>query len=68
MRDPNRLDKFYDELKAIHKEWFPDLRFGQLYSNFFGWLMQEKGVDLFFPEEERMLKYLKEYVGYNVNK
>ena len=68
MRDPNRLDKFYDELKAIHKEYLADWRFGQLCSNFFGWLMQERGVDLFFPEEGRMLEYLKEYVGYNVNK
>lgn len=61
MRDPNRLDKFYDELKEIHKSEFPDWRFGQLCSNFFGWLMAEKNIDLFFPEEEDMLKYIKEY-------
>ena len=36
----------------------PDLRFGQLMSNFFGWLMQEKGVDLFFPEEDKMINYI----------
>ena len=61
MRDPNRLDKFYDDFKVLHKTCFPDLRFGQLCSNFFGWLMQEHGVDLFFPEEEKMIKYFREY-------
>lgn len=61
MRDPNRLDSFYDRLEKLHKTCFPDLRFGQLCSNFFGWLAQEKGVDLFFPEEEKMLEYFNEY-------
>lgn len=63
MRDPNRLDGFYEELKNIHKEYFPDWRFGQLCSNFFGWLVSTKGVDLFFPEEQRMLEYLREYIA-----
>ena len=63
MRDPNRLDKFYDELKSIHKKHFPDWRFGQLCSNFFGWLMSKKKMDLFFPEEDQMIKYFREYVG-----
>ena len=61
MRDPNRLDNFYATLCKIHKESFPDLRFGQLMSNFFGWLMQEHGVDLFFPEEDKMINYIIEY-------
>lgn len=61
MRDPNRLDKFYEEFKKIHKESFPDLRFGQLCSNFYGWLMSRKSIDLFFPEEDKMLEYFKEY-------
>ena len=61
MRDPNRLDNFYDELKKIHKERFANWRFGQWCSNFFGWLMSEKGVDLFFPEEDMMLGYIREY-------
>ena len=63
MRDPKRLDKFYDELKKIHKKYFPDWRYGQLCSNFFGWLMGEKKMDLFFPEEDKMLEYFREYVG-----
>lgn len=63
MRDPNRLDDFYSEICRIHKEKFPDWRFGQLCSNFFGWLASEKGKDLFFPEESKMLEYFKEYAG-----
>lgn len=62
MRDPKRLDKFYDRLKELHKECIPDWRFGQLCSNFFGWLYQEKKKDLFFPEEAEMIKYLEEYL------
>lgn len=65
MRNPERLDPFYDKLKRIHKEAFPDWRFGQLCSNFFGWLMAEKKVDLFFPEEDKMLEYLKEFSDAN---
>ena len=30
MRDVNRLDEFYDELKEIHKKYFGQWRFGQL--------------------------------------
>lgn len=63
MRDSNRLDKFYDEIKKIHKKSFPDLRFGQLLSNFFGWLFSEKCRDPFFPEEDEMIKYFIEYAN-----
>ena len=60
-RQADRLDRFYDELKAIHKEHFYDWRFGQLVTNFLCWLMNDKGMDIFFPEEEKMLEYIKEY-------
>ncbi len=64
-RNTDRLDKFYDELKELHKKYWPDWRFGQLCSNFFGWLTQEKKVMMFFPEENQMIEYLKEYTGDN---
>lgn len=67
MRDPNRLDDFYATLCKVHKESFPDLRFGQLMSNFFGWLAATKQIDLFFPEEDKMLEYLHEYCQQSVN-
>ena len=61
MRDPNRLNNFYEILCKVHKESFTDLRFGQLMSNFFCWLLQEKGIDYFFPEENTMIDYIIEY-------
>lgn len=63
IRQVERLDTFYNELKEIHKKYFQDWRFGQFCSNFFGWLMAEKGVDLFFPEEDKMLEYIREYAA-----
>ena len=65
MRDPKRLDAFYDELKELHKKYIPDWRFGQFCSNFFGWVMMEKKTDIFFPEEDRMMRYIKEYLKIN---
>ena len=65
IRPASRLDSFYDELKKIHKEHFCDWRFGQLCSNFFGWLASEKKVDLFFPEEDEMVELFKEYANSN---
>ena len=67
MRNPDRLDSFYDELKKIHKEHFPDMRFGQLCSNFFSWLASEKKVDFFFPEERQMIRYIREFAGIKEN-
>lgn len=63
MRDANRLYDFYNQLRYIHITYLPDWRFGQLCSNFFGWLIQNKGVDLFYPEDDQMIDYIKEYVS-----
>ena len=61
MRKPERLDPFYAELKEIHKHSFPDLRFGQFMLNALGWIQSVKGIDPFFPEEDKMLNLIKEY-------
>ena len=67
MRKAERLDYFYDEKCRLHKKYLPDWRVGQLDSNFYGWLMHVQARDLFFPEEDEMLKwfqmYIKEVVG-----
>ena len=63
MRNPNRLDEFYDTMRNIHRKHFPDWRFGQLMYNFFGWLYSEKKIDLFFPEEKQMIEYFREYAN-----
>ncbi len=62
MRNPDRLDSFYDEVKKIHKQYFPDWRFGQLFLNLTNWLWANKSMDIFFPEEDEIIKYLKEVV------
>lgn len=61
MRNPERLNAFYDDMRRIHKRYFPDWRFGQLMSNFLGWVMGEKKMDIFFPEEEEMMRLFIEF-------
>lgn len=63
MRDPNRLYNFYNELMRIHMENFPDMRFGQLVCNLERWLQINKKInDIFYIEENAMLRYLDEFV------
>ena len=62
MRDPNRLNDFYETLCKLHKTYFPDWRFGQLCSNFFGWIGYKHKSDIFFPEEAEMLELMREYI------
>lgn len=59
MRDPNRLDEFYNKLKEIHKKYFPDWRFMQLVNN----IQSFYGSDLFYAEENRFLELLDKYIG-----
>jgi hypothetical protein len=61
-RNPERLESFYEEVKQIHKRSFPDWRFGQFLCNFLRWVQTEKG-DPFFPEEDKILEYIKEYAN-----
>ena len=62
MRDINRLDKFYDELKEIHKSHCGQWRFGQLISNVLGDWQAKTGRDIFFPEDDEMIQIFKDYV------
>ena len=57
MRDVKRLDGFYERLKEIHKDCFPDWRFSQLISNFADWY----GGDIFYMEEDRFIELLNIY-------
>lgn len=63
MRDPNRLYPFYAELQRVHITHFPDWRFGQLCHHFQKWITIIKEKDPFYVEEDKMLEYLKEFVG-----
>ena len=62
MRDINRLDKFYDELKEIHKKNFPMWRFGQIIVNVLADWQAKTGRDIFFPEEDEMIQIFRNYV------
>lgn len=64
MRDPNRLDNFYEQMKQIHKENFPDWRFGQFMMNFLSWY----GRDPFYIEENKFIEKLNIYVASLKNK
>ena len=57
MRDPARLDRFYRELKDIHKEYLPDWRFGQFMINF----LSAADTDPFFWEENKFIEKAREY-------
>ena len=57
MRDPNRLDDFYDRLKKVHKERFCDLRFCQLLICIF----DSDDRDHFYMEDDEMIKLIEEW-------
>lgn len=61
MRDPNRLDSFYEELRKLHKENFPDWRFGQLIENVLERMFVKDKVNPFFVEDDNMLQYFKNF-------
>lgn len=58
MRKPERINVFCEEFAQLWRDNFPDWRFGQLLNN----LQRYAGSDLFYLEEEAMLKLLKEFI------
>ena len=63
MRNPNRLNNLYDELKNIHKTYLPDWRFGQFMINFINWYYNKYKRDIFYIEDDKILTYIKEYIN-----
>ena len=59
MRDANRLDDFYDRLKVVHKEKFPDLRFTQFVMSLLANIEKASGRDTFYTEEDEIIKYIE---------
>ena len=60
MRNINRIQKFCDQLAAMWRT-VPDWRFGQLISNVLGEYVAQTHRDIFFPEDDEMLKFFAEY-------
>lgn len=63
MRDPNRLSSVYEEIARLHAEYLPDWRIGQFWVNFARWMEIDKRRDIFFPEEDKLLEYVVEFVN-----
>ena len=61
MRDVMRIPPFMERLSTYWQESVPDWRFGQLMSNFLGYVYQETGRDIFFIEEVEMLELMDKY-------
>lgn len=59
MRDPNRIDEIIEELRICWKK-YPDLRLGQLIYVLVCKNTQSTEVDVFNPEDDEMLKWIKE--------
>lgn len=60
MRDPNRIQKFCNELADLWRK-VPDWRFGQFISNVLGAYVAETRRDIFFPEDEDLMAFMKKY-------
>lgn len=61
MRDPNRISPACDRLKSIWST-VPDWRLGQLFENIRR-TMAHSGRDIFFVEDEELLRVLESYIG-----
>jgi len=57
MRDPERIDKFCEEL-AVQWHKVPDWRFGQLINNVIGTMAKK---DIFFIEDDEMISFFEDY-------
>lgn len=64
MRDPTRIKPLMQKLAHMWQQHVPDWRFGQLMSNFLGFVVAETNRDIFFIEDEEMknliLKFFKQ--------
>lgn len=58
MRDPNRLDELYRYLSLVHKNHFPDWRFGQFICNLERWY----GKDIFYTEYSMFCSLVTKFV------
>lgn len=64
MRDLTRIKPFMQKVAHMWQQHVPDWRFGQLMSNFLGFVVAETNRDIFFIEdgemESLMLKFFKQ--------
>jgi hypothetical protein len=53
----------YSHIAINHVRYHPELRVGQLMSNFEQWLKTKKGIDIFYLENMCFLILFKEYLS-----
>lgn len=59
MRNPNRIKPFCDELAELWSNW-PDLRFGQIMYNISKYIEMEHRKDVFYLEDDELMKIFRE--------
>ena len=59
VRDVNRIKPFCDEFAKLWAN-YPDLRFGQIMSNIARYTQMEYRKDMFYMEEEELMKVIEE--------
>ena len=62
-RSEERLDHYYLTMSKIHKRVNPDLRIGQLNIVFQNWFNNKYHRDIFYLEEDQLVKYLEEFAN-----
>lgn len=62
MRDQNRIYPICIELAELWAK-YPDLRLGQLMSNIARYVEVKHKKDIFYIEDEELMKIIKEYLG-----
>ena len=60
MRDPQRIQLFCNDLAILWRK-VPDWRFGQFISNVLGAYVAETKRDIFFPEDDEIMAFMKKY-------
>lgn len=53
---------YYAKIAELHCANHPELRIGQLISNFEQWLKNKHGIDIFYLEDVRFIPLLEEYL------
>jgi hypothetical protein len=64
MRDPKRLDSFYEYVREMHETYFPEKSFAYLMLDLIFWYSSIEKRDIFFPEEDDMKEIINKYVEY----
>lgn len=61
MRNAARIVPFMTKLTHMWQQYVPDWRFGQLMSNFLGFVVSETHCDIFFIEDKEMEKLVLKF-------